>query len=298
MPDQNDSLQQHDSAVQDTTFTAYCLIDTAGETIPVKKTIPECYLPDWTDSSQMAQLSQLHPKVFTIRKVETKAPEEYKIQFQYTGTDWIFWFIILSLAILSWLRISFGKIISITLEASVSYQAASRILRERNSLSLRVSLALNLLFAFNAGIFLYQIGAYYGFLPSGISGYWIALLGFVGISLVYLTKEFMYRLLGLVADISNPISEYINIISINNKVLGMVIFPIIIGAQYAKTEAFPKEWMLFVGMGLFAMFYLVRIIRGIIISLRHSASFFYTFLYLCTLEIAPMLLMYTIVTSL
>lgn len=299
MPDSNTSLLRNDSVTRDTSHTTkFSLTINEAEAPAIKKTMPDWFLPDWTDSLQMAQLSQLHPQEFTIRKTETKAPEEYKIQFQYTGTDWIFWFLVVSLALLSWLRISFGKIISITLEGSVSYQAASRILRERNSVSLRVSLALNLLFAFNAGIFMYQIGAFYQFIPSDLAGYWVALLGFVGISIMYLVKEFIFRLLGFVADISNPISEYINIISINNKVLGMVIFPIIIGAQYAKTQAFPKEYLLFAGLGLFVLFYLIRIIRGIIISLRHSASFFYTFLYLCTLEIAPMILMYTIVTSL
>ena len=298
MPELNDTLFQRDSAVKDTDNVSYTIASAMTEPKEEPKTMPEWFLPDWTDSVQMAQLSQFHPDVYTIRRIEKKEPEQYKIQFQYTGTDWIFWFLVVSLAILSWLRISFGKIISITLEAGVSYQAASRILRERNSVSLRVSLALNLLFAFNAGIFLYQICAFHGFIPSEIAGYWVTLLAFVGISVLYLVKEFLLRLLGFVAGIANPISEYINVVSINNKVLGMVIFPVIVCVQYAKTEVFPKEWMLYLGIGIFGIFYLVRIIRGIIISLRHSISFFYAFLYLCTLEIAPMLVVYTIIKSL
>ncbi len=298
MPEQRTFLPFQESSDTLSTFRAYYSTKDILQKGKANKYIPESYLPEWTDYEQMAQLSLHNPKVFTIRIVENKEPEQYKIKFQFTGTDWIFWFLIISLALLSWLRLAFGKIIDITLAGSVSYQAANRMLRERNSLNLRISLALNLLFAFNSGIFAFQIGTYYALIPSEIGGYWITLIAFGCIAMIYLIKELILRLLGFIADISSPISEYLNIISINNKVLGMVILPVIIGIQYAKIDVIPQEWMIFTGLGIFFLFYLIRIIRGIIISLRYSVSIFYSFLYLCALEIAPMLFMYTIAISL
>ena len=295
MPKQPYFHNIQDGTETESVFRAYFPLDASAESI---NTVYFGELPDWNNQAQMSHLALQNPKTYTIRQVRRKEPEEYKIKFEFTGTDWLFWFIIVTLALLSWLRISFGKIISNTLSASLSMQDASRMLRERNSLNIRVSLGLNILFAFNSGLFFYQVGNHYSFIPKNIEGQWIALIIFVSIALIYLVKEVLLRILGYVADIANPISEYINIVSINNKVLGMIILPVIIGLQYTQSDFIPAELFVFIGLGLFVLFYLIRIFRGIIISLRHSVSLFYSFLYLCTLEIAPMLFIYTIATSL
>jgi len=80
-------------------------------------------------------------------------------------------------------------------------------------------------------------------------------------------------------------SEYNNNISIFNQSLGIIIFPITILITYTKTA----EVFIYLGIVLFVLIYFLKIIRLFKINISKQLNILYLFLYLCTLEIIPIL---------
>jgi hypothetical protein len=80
-----------------------------------------------------------------------------------------------------------------------------------------------------------------------------------------------------------------------NRIAGLILITIIsfIAFYHWENRVFP----VIVGLFIVAIFYLFLLQRGIKILLKKQLSIFYLFLYLCTLEILPMLLIYKIVVA-
>ena len=72
-----------------------------------------------------------------------------------------------------------------------------------------------------------------------------------------------------------------------NSVLGIVLLLVV------TVHAIAHEWsgiVQWVGLAIIALFYIFSLIRTIYFSVRKEVSIFYLILYLCTLEILPILL--------
>jgi|GEM_PF-4473244 len=263
-----------------------------------KENFTHYYLPDWSDKEILKKLTSANPEQFTILETSKTLPQEYKLKLSITDSDWIFWFIIGSLATFAWIKIFFGKIISATLSACINSQITNRLYRESNSLSMKISFALSILFSFNLAIFAFQSIDHFKSELLPFKGYFATLTVFISVLCLYLVKFLFLKTVGYLADIAEPISEYLNIVNIYNKSLGMLLFPIIVSAQYLKSDLIPRESIFYAGFSLITIAYLMRIVRGFVISVRSNFSIFYAILYLCALEIAPNVLLYKIAISL
>jgi hypothetical protein len=91
-------------------------------------------------------------------------------------------------------------------------------------------------------------------------------------------------------------SEYIHNTFVINKGLGIALFPVIIMAHYLPYPLIKS--VLIIGMGIYAIAFILKSIRGYQIIIRKDILIFYMILYLCTLEILPLLLGYKFVISL
>jgi hypothetical protein len=78
--------------------------------------------------------------------------------------------------------------------------------------------------------------------------------------------------------------------------LGIVLFPIVIMAKYLPYKLVP--FILTLGIIVVAIAFLLKSFRAYQIIIRRDILLFYLILYLCTLEILPLLLGYKFVTAL
>jgi hypothetical protein len=78
-----------------------------------------------------------------------------------------------------------------------------------------------------------------------------------------------------------------------NRIAGLVLFPVVLLVAYYPGEdpAIPVVTGIIVAFIL----YFMLIYRGTIILLKKQLSIFYLFLYFCTLEFLPLVLIYKIV---
>jgi hypothetical protein len=78
------------------------------------------------------------------------------------------------------------------------------------------------------------------------------------------------------------------------KALGLVLLPIVtIHAIIAETN-FITIWVM---AALIVIMYVATVIRTIYLGNRKDISFFYLILYLCTLEILPLLLVFKLISA-
>lgn len=143
---------------------------------------------------------------------------------------------------------------------------------------------LYIVFFINASIFIYLIQKYLTS-QEGLK-VWGYCLG--ALLSVYLIRHVMMWLLGGIFPIQTEVGFYNYVIIVFNILFGILIFPVNIVSIYLPEYT---KLAIFFGIGLFLIFYLVRGIRGISASLFSIGQGFLSFfIYLCTFEIAPVLI--------
>jgi hypothetical protein len=98
------------------------------------------------------------------------------------------------------------------------------------------------------------------------------------------------RFLGFVFQVQREASEYTTSIFLFGNVLGLFMMPVVILLAFAK-DVNPLVFI-YSGLVILTSFLCVRLIRGLIIGINSlRVSGFYLFLYLCTLEILPFVIL-------
>jgi len=159
------------------------------------------------------------------------------------------------------------------------------LLRESDSLMIGLSIALNFVFILVVSLFLYLITSYHSVhLPfSDVINPFFVFAGLL--VLLYQAKAFVLWILGIIFKESEKFYEYIFNVFLFNKMLGLILIPVVIGITYLKIGT---QYLIYAGLFLMLVIYLYRIYRGVIICIRKAnLSLSYIFLYLCTLEILP-----------
>jgi len=117
-----------------------------------------------------------------------------------------------------------------------------------------------------------------------------ALICMAFVAAVMLAKHLLMQVIGWIMPFDKELSLYGYMMAVFNQVIGIVLLPFIIVAAFAPDPF--KKIALFGGVGAILLIYLYRSIRGVMIGERFMALHkFHFFLYLCTVEIAPLLIL-------
>jgi hypothetical protein len=145
-------------------------------------------------------------------------------------------------------------------------------------------------------VFVFEIIEYSGFTKTGMSGFNLFLLLLNILMLYVILRGLVLKMTGNLFRIRPLFAEYLHNTFVVNKGMGIALFPVIIMAQYLPYKLVPV--ILIIGGIIFGLAVLFKIIRVYQIIIRRDVLLFYLILYLCTLEILPLLLGYKFVTSL
>lgn len=145
-------------------------------------------------------------------------------------------------------------------------------------------------FFINAGIFLFQSANWWSRASwPGEQPLFIVWLG-LGVLGYYALKHLVLTVAGWIFPLQKPFRQYRFSIDLYNALLGLALFPINAGISYA--EGWPRDAILFLGFALVGFNFLLRWFRGLWISLPYlSGTPIHFFLYLCTVELAPVLVL-------
>ena len=188
------------------------------------------------------------------------------------------------------LEIKRDRYLNQLIQSTINYSTFSRLFRERYFNLFHASFRLDLIFSLIMALFGYQFISAYK-INFGISNSFYVYLVCLGIVISYfIAKKIIYYLLGILTESKHEVQEYLFSITVFNRVLGLFLVPV--SATIAFIPLLQVEPLLFTGLAIIVIFYLLSLIRGGKIFLKKQFSISYLILYLCTLEFLPLVLIY------
>jgi len=275
-----------------------------------KREKPSVDLKDTTIAAQnfyynfkfIAQKSNLDEfKFFNNIKIDTigyiKDNNHNEIRFvgranNNTSKDWLIGIVLFVLIIITWVRVVFKKVVLQMIKSTYNTTLLPKLFRERNSLYFKVSAILNITYVIILSLFIYEILEIYEISPFNYNNLSLFLLISVSILVVYLTKFIVYKILGQLFQRQKLSSELLHCHFLFHKTIGLLLFPLV--ASIPFIPQFIGLLFIKISIIIFILASIYRVFRIIIITIQSKLSIFYLILYLCTLEIIPILAIYKI----
>jgi Domain of unknown function (DUF4271) len=209
--------------------------------------------------------------------------------------NFIFWVFLVVLILMAFIVAGGRSAIRTAYQAVTSDNALRQIYKEPMGWGSIGYLSLYVMFWINTGIFAFLLMSYYRMKsPFGFGQFGTFMACVAGVSILIILKHAVLYLVAKVFPIEKEVRTYNFIIMTVGIILGLTLMPINIFVAYSD----PKLSFAFVYLGIatIALAYLVRSLR----SLPLAAPFlidnrFHFLLYLCTVEIAPLLVLSKIV---
>lgn len=190
--------------------------------------------------------------------------------------------------LLAIIRFGFGKYFSDLFRAFFSPTLSQRQLKEQLYQMPFPAFALNVFFAISGGIYLYLILLHTDYLSSKEPTY-LTILFIVLLMVVYATKYIVLRICGWLFGFRELMDNYIFTLFLINKILGVVLLPIIVILAFSLP--FLSDIVLYISFIFIVLLFIYRYIRTFpMMKSSMAINKFHFFLYLCGLEIAPILI--------
>ncbi len=227
-----------------------------------------------------------------LRNVEVVFPGK---KVSRSNPDWLVGVVVLAFFLFATVRLIFHKYLSQLTHSTINYSAFTRLFRERYFNFLHASFRLDLVFALVMSLFGYQFLSTFKINFGITQSFYVYLICMAMVVGYFFIKKVIYYLLGALTENKQEVQEYLFSITVYNRVLGLFLLPVT--TIIAFVPLYQTETLLFTGLGIIIVFYLLSLVRGGKIFLKKHFSIFYLILYLCTLEFLPLLLIYNFLLS-
>lgn len=207
-------------------------------------------------------------------------------------SDWFTIALLILLALFTSFRFFYYRIFKQLISAFFNVTVSNQIVRDESVLLQRASLILSVISYLLAGMFLYQVSMHYNwqatYLQKGLLRFGLMA---VAIAMAYSTKMVLLRFLSVVFGQERPVALYIFNIFLMLMMVGLVLLPVNILLAFAPS--FMREGIIIGALIILGVMFTYRLLRatGIWVGIP-GFSFLYLFLYLCTFEIAPLLIIW------
>jgi hypothetical protein len=222
------------------------------------------------------------------RPAEALPPPAVKKQPQNESTEssgFLFWVVLFMLIFLA-LELTLFKPLILEVYRAFTNDNILRLLhREQKALIAFPFLLLYLFFFFNFGIFSFLVARFYELVPktAGMLFYFIS-----GIGILFLLKHILLKLVEIIFPVQKEIKLYSFSLVIFSSILGIALVPFNIVAAFAA-ESLAKT-ALYSGLVITFGVTVFCILRGLFLASKYlSFHKFHFFMYLCTVEIAPVI---------
>ncbi len=250
-----------------------------------QKVIPATKDSDYLKSFEEIQLNPVQ----TQPKTELVLPIYQKVS---ANTDWLTILLFGAILIFATIRYSYITYIKHLFTSLVNYPTSLRLLQESNYPSSHAAFRLDAIFYISFSIFVFQ-----AFNVLELAEYSKHILFYAlivgGVLIYFFGKRFLYKAVGTLFETDAETGEYLFNMSNFNRTLGIVLIPVVGLVSFSPLEN-PKLFVIS-GIIIILIFQLILLQRGVFILLKKQFSILYLFLYLCTLEFLPLLLIYKVV---
>ena len=205
--------------------------------------------------------------------------------------DWLTLVFLILLVLLASVRLSWGKYLVSLFHSVVNYSTSNRMYQEKNSSLLHGAFRLDILFCLVFAAFIFQLFNYFR-IDIHYRSFSLYLFSLTLVLGYIIFKKLIYRFSGMLFEKPAETGEYLFNLDIFNRVTGLILFPVVsvIAFYPFSNTSIP----IFTGVFVVAVLYILLLSRGFLILLKKQFSIFYLFLYFCTLEFLPLVLLYKI----
>lgn len=251
------------------------------------------------DTVNFGNVRTLTDSVF-LERLHTVVPKTIK-PYGFVGKevtapnqDWVLGIILILWVIFASVRVGFLKYLGQLFNSLVNFHAASRLYGQGGYKTMFGAVRLDIIFHLVLPLSVFQIATFF---KIDIPGYPSILL-FLAIILVingYLfIKNMISRLAGSIVMLKEQTEESLFNIKLYYKALGLILLPVATIHAVMPESNLVTVWLM---AGLIAIMYIAAVIRSIYLGNRKDVSIFYLILYLCTLEILPLLLIFKLMSA-
>ncbi len=219
----------------------------------------------------------------TIKKVDLiERPQEKAKEKNWVFFSGIFVFIIL-LIIQTYYRKQLASVNS----ALVNMQLADKLMREKNILLKRLYFFLSLIYFLSLAFFFFRVFSFLNINIQGYNGFSLFIFLFAIISLTLLIRIGVNKIVAFIFDAVVVFKEY----EFNNQIihrnLGLLLLPILLSSYFVPDSI--TNLVFIIATVLLIVATIFRYFKAVQLLLKHNIVLFYSILYLCTLEILPLL---------
>lgn len=213
------------------------------------------------------------------------------------SNGWYIFVLLIALSIFAWGKALYQKYLLQILASVYNYQISIQLFRDKNALFRNLSIILQFLFPINIGLLIYLLIDYYSF--NQVFQWPLASIAVYSASVFvfFRLKTLLYKFLGVIFKVEEDFHEIQHHMNTFNQTTGVILLPFIISIPFLNEEFKPVLIIsLFLFIGIIGMLFLYR---GFQIVIRKQVSIFFLILYLCAVEILPVVLLiktsYTII---
>lgn len=205
------------------------------------------------------------------------------------GEVWILAVIALLLVAFASLRYAFAKQLTAIVQSFFSNRILGNLNKEDNLFTSWPFLLLFVQFGFTIGMFFYLAAQYQG-LNYVANGFQFFVTISIVVIVLYVLKILLLRLLGYVFNIQKPVNEYVSILYLSYFNASLLFIPLVIA--FALSPLKYGAYYIAIAIILLVVVFVFQFIRaGVNILSHYRFSKMYLFLYFCTLEICPILIL-------
>jgi hypothetical protein len=210
--------------------------------------------------------------------------------------DWVLPVILISVLIYGVIKAESGKFFQGIIRF-VSFRGINDTAsRDTGTLYQWQSTLFNLASFINIGIFAFYAAAWFNFLPFEWKSfiYWLISLGIVVSA--FTLRHLICIITGNISGEKEVFRDYLIGIYQGYRLAGLILLVLAILILY--TSILPVKILFYIGFCLAALTYFIRVSRLFLIFINRHVSIFYLILYLCALEILPVVILVKYVTGL
>jgi hypothetical protein len=245
-----------------------------------------------TSSAGMSLLTPVESSAGNLKRIlihDKNITIEPKKRYEISN-DWFLGLFLFITLLFLWVKIFYKKYFNLLFSSLLSYQLSIKLLREKNVMIKRISFVLNFIYVIVLSAFILKILEQYHIKIFGFNTFETLLIIINTVIIISVARILLLKLVGFIFDSTQIFNEYIHNNYVINKNLGLILFPLLIAQVYISEKL--KVIFIIAGISLILISYIIRLYRGFQIIIKKDIFLFYLILYLCTLEILPLLLGY------
>lgn len=179
-----------------------------------------------------------------------------------------------------------------SIKALFNYGTAQEISREEKVFFHRSNLLFTIIHLLATSLFLYHLKELFNSEGLVSNKFVFFLLIFGSLMILYAGKYLFSKMLSFIFDEVSIASEYIFNVSLYNNLLGIIFIPILCIMFFSSLPLLSV--LFYVAFPLIFLTLLLRVIRLYLVGIKNGILYSYIFLYICTLEILPLVVFYRI----